>query len=89
MNKVVQQRLQPEQRRNLEFLVSWSRCLRARVRRGKSRPVGYRGGGSGPHWQANFSGANRCGADLGEAQVLEANRGLFVLAVPFVVSGLP
>jgi uncharacterized protein YjbI with pentapeptide repeats len=43
----------------------------------------------GAHWRANFSGANRCGANLDEAQVLEANRGLFVLPVSFVFSGLP
>jgi hypothetical protein len=41
------------------------------------------------HWRANFSGANRWGANLGESQVLKANSGLFVLAVSFVVSGLP
>ena len=29
------------------------------------------------------------GANLGESQVLKANSGLFVLAVSFVVSGLP
>ena len=45
-------------------------------------------GGPG-HWRANFSGANRWGANLGESQVLKANSGLFVLAVSFVVSGLP
>jgi hypothetical protein len=30
-----------------------------------------------------------CGANLGEAQVLKANPGLFVFAVSFVVSGFP